>query len=233
MPKKIVSILLVCMACHAIFAGHLMAEADSGKAAAVVAPIDWKRFKPRADVGEDYRQSAQLLLNAIRYNFISRWWDDTFQQDSQRQMYVLWPPPKNLGHEQTYRMPASAAYACAVALKLGIFDEKAVEISEKEAISRTVKMIKGLAAAHKANRNGKEGWGVQPDVLVPNDTAGQQKLQVWQSALWAALAGHAGWLLWEDLDAEAKAWWWRWWRPKPIASWPPAMRFRTGPIRTR
>ena len=48
--------------------------------------------------------------------------------------------------------------------------------------SRTLKLIRSLGYRHLVNQAG--GWG--------ND---------WQTALWAGLAGTAGWILWTDLSA--------------------------------
>lgn len=57
-------------------------------------------------------------------------------------------------------------------------------MSRGEAIERTVKLIGSLAYRHKAN-SGKEGWG-----------------DLWQSALWAAQAATAGWMMWDFLSPE-------------------------------
>lgn len=55
-------------------------------------------------------------------------------------------------------------------------------VSEAAARSRMLKLIRSLGYRHLVNQAG--GWG--------ND---------WQTALWAGLAGTAGWMLWPDLSA--------------------------------
>jgi hypothetical protein len=104
-----------------------------------------------------------------------------FKEDSAAHQYTV----PGIG-EHNLRPGASAAYGIAVLLKTGSYDEKATGVSQSEAIARTTKLIKGLTATHKANGNPK-GWGDQ-----------------WQSALWTAQMGHAGWLLWDNLDPEAQ-----------------------------
>ena len=60
-------------------------------------------------------------------------------------------------------------------------------VSRDVALKRTAMLIKGVAAAYKANRTDGKGWGDQ-----------------WQSAYWAAFVGQAAWMLWDQLDPETQ-----------------------------
>jgi len=76
-----------------------------------------------------------------------------------------------------------AAAAFAVAIRTGIYDEKAAGLPLPDARQRAVELIKVTAAAHRK----KPHWNY-----------------AWQASYWAAILGQAGWLLWEDLDAETR-----------------------------
>jgi hypothetical protein len=75
--------------------------------------------------------------------------------------------------------------AVTVALKTGIYDEAVTGVTQAEATNRAVKMVKSIAYWHKYRTS--SGWG-----------------NSWQSALWAAYAGQAGWMLWSSLDTTYK-----------------------------
>jgi hypothetical protein len=141
--------------------------------------IDWNRFRRPAPKTEQYRQAAQILNNNARFNLA--WIAEKFTEDTAARQYTV----PGIG-EHNIRPGASAAYGVAVLLKTNSFDEKAAGLTRSEAVSRATKLIKGLAATHKANGNPR-GWGDH-----------------WQSALWTAILGHAGWLLWDDLDSDAR-----------------------------
>jgi hypothetical protein len=144
-----------------------------------VVPIDWKRFRRPAPKSEEYKQAAQILNNNARFNL--DWMAQTFTEDVAACQYTV----PGIG-EHNIRPGASAAYGVAVLLKTDSYDEKAAGVSRNEATARSAKLIKGLAATHKSNGSPK-GWGDQ-----------------WQSALWTALLGHAGWMLWDSLDSDAQ-----------------------------
>ena len=154
------------------------------KSVDLVAPIDWSRFHPMPELPEEQTeelsQAAAVLLNCMRYNMA--WAERSFKQDEHQRRYLL-----TKLSEHGIRPATSAGYSAAVVLKTGAFDADRVGVSRDEAIKRTVKLIRGAAATHKANRHDGDGWGDQ-----------------WQSALWAAQCGFGGWLLWQDLDAPAQ-----------------------------
>jgi hypothetical protein len=70
----------------------------------------------------------------------------------------------------------------AVVLTTGVFDEPVVGVSRQEVLDRTIRLLKASAVAHN-----RSSWKYP-----------------WQSALWAATLGHAGWMLWGDLDAPTR-----------------------------
>ncbi len=161
-------------------------ETPSAGASAVnlVVPIDWSRFHPQAEMpeeqSEELSQAAAVLLNCTRYNMA--WAEHSFKQDEHRRRYLL-----TKMNQDGIRPATSAGYSAAVVLKTGTFDSDRVGVIRNEVIERSIKLIRGAAATHKANRDNNEGWG-----------------DSWQSALWAAQCGFGGWILWEDLDAMAK-----------------------------
>lgn len=150
--------------------------AQDRDASALVVPIPWNRFETGKPAGEDARTCAQMLLNSVRYNL--SWAVATLKEAPEGDRYVITDMT-----EPSVRPPASAAYGVATAIATGIYDEKICGMPKNQATACTLKIIKGDAAVHKINGDPEKGWGDE-----------------WQSAVWAALVGNAGWFLWEDLD---------------------------------
>ncbi len=148
---------------------------------ATVVPIQWSRFKRSADWKGDAAAAPRILQKNARYNL--QWMTDAFTEDAAHKLYNV--PPK--GKADGIRAPSSAAYALAVLLRTGTYDEAVTGVSEKEARRRAAALIKGVAASYGETTAYGKGWGNQ-----------------WQSALWAALLGQAGWMLWDDLDADTR-----------------------------
>jgi len=174
-PPKPWATLLLCTLAAAAAGPELHGGATPVDAAAQVVPIDWRRFKPfdqLAPHGRDLSECAQLLRNCARYNFA---WAPRGAADIETRGLTI---TGRQAHD-VIRPACSAAYALAAALKTGLFDERPMGLSRKEALARTARLIAAPAAAHK-NRCWKYPW---------------------QSALWAAQLGHAAWLLWDELDA--------------------------------
>ncbi|MDR2469419.1 MAG: hypothetical protein LBD27_02925 [Tannerella sp.] len=165
---------LLCLVGTVAVSGQINRE-DATK----VIPVKWKSIKAHKP-GKDEAQCRRLLSNAIRYNMA--WIEQSLPKDSLRGMYVL-----KKYDEQGVRPSASVCFAAAVALKCTKMNEREMGISRREAFARTIALVKGVAAAYKANRDDGKGWG-----------------DVWQSAHWAALAGQGAWLLWEELDSETQ-----------------------------
>lgn len=84
--------------------------------------------------------------------------------------------------EAQVRPSAAAAFGIAAAIACGTHDPAITGKTETEAIAAAVRLIDGVAHNHVAV--GGDGWG-----------------NGWQTALWAWLAGYAGWLLWDELGA--------------------------------
>jgi hypothetical protein len=156
-------------------------EPDHGENGAdEVVPIAWASFDapPPRDAGA-LRMRA-ILANANRYALTT--WYDAKGFDDQHGAYL------QLGgtEEDQIRPVASEAFALAVALRLGAYDEAGTGAPVRVAEERAVRLLGAVSASHRSNRDG--GWGGG-----------------WQTALWAAYAGSAGWLLWDRLtptDAE-------------------------------
>ncbi len=159
----------VTMICRAVRAD------DSQILVSQVVPIDWKRFAGRPREGDDTRRCRQMLLNSARHNVA--WIPEAAENIEQN-----WRKLTGRQNHDVIRPACSVAYAMAVVLKTGIFDERAVGVSKQEALARTVRLLKAAAVAHN-----HASWKYP-----------------WQSALWAATLGHAGWMLWDNLDAQTK-----------------------------
>ena len=164
--------------CAAVAAGTgLGAETETGTASGRVVPVDWKRFKPYGHVAAGHRDledCARVLLCNAFYNLS---WAPKAAEEIERGQGVFGRP----AHD-TIRPASSASFGLAVLLKTGVFDQKAAGCTKEEALARTVRLLKAAAARHK-----KQWWGYP-----------------WQSALWASQLGHAGWLLWDELDGETR-----------------------------
>ncbi|MDC0935051.1 hypothetical protein OAS39_02110 [Pirellulales bacterium] len=161
------------------------AEALVEATSADVVAIDWTRFEREIDDNNRLAQCTSLLLNCARYNLA--WIDRTFDHDEQGQAYVL-----TRFEEHGVRPACSAVYGMGVVLKSGIFDAEIVGLSEAEATERTIQLLRGIVRTHRANTSQEKAWGVQYPAPEPD--------QYWQTALWSALSGMGGWLMWEDLD---------------------------------
>ncbi len=148
---------------------------ETSDPAVLVVPIDWKRFEQPPREDEDYGRARQMLLNAARYNVA---WMPGAAENIERN----WRKLSGRQNHDVIRPANSVSYAMAVALKTRIFDEGAVGVSRQEVLDRTVRLLKASAAAHN-----RASWKYP-----------------WQSALWAATLGQAGWMLWDDLDAPAQ-----------------------------
>lgn len=141
-----------------------------------VRPIDWMRFARSVPVDPDREACRDLLLHSARYNLA--WIDRAFRTDPKTGAYVL-----ETMEEHGIRPACSIVYALATLLQTGSFDPAVVGTDEKAATAATLKLLRGITASHAANSALDKKWG-----------------DAWQSALWAALAGAGGWMLWDELD---------------------------------
>ena len=172
-----ISLANLSVAPRACLAANDSKPADFGRdLASLVVPIRWERFTPKDPLNEDTRTAAQLLLNSVRYNL--SWVTAALKEAPEGDRYLITDM-----NEPGVRPPASAAFGIATVIATGIYDEKICGMPKDRATACVLKIIKGDAAVHKVNGDAKKGWGDE-----------------WQSAVWAALAGNAGWFLWEDVD---------------------------------
>lgn len=116
----------------------------------------------------------QTMNTSLRYA-LTTWWTAKF--GSQASAKVL-----NLGGIDEYhvRGPAMEAFALAIALRTNSYSAEVTGVSESTAQADAIKLVTSLADHHVVNV--AAGWG-----------------RTWQSPLWSALAGTAGWLLWDKL----------------------------------
>ncbi|MFI6485923.1 hypothetical protein ACIBH1_49050, partial [Nonomuraea sp. NPDC050663] len=146
-----------------------------------VTPIDWSRFTHPAPTDANSVRMAAILRNALRYGLKTWWPAKGFPTSAQTYL--------NLGGtgEMHVRGPADEALALAIALRTGAYDAaSAGDVPAAEASRRTALLAGSIAYRHRANS--VNGWG-----------------DAWQSAMWAAYAGFAGWLMWDQLSADDRA----------------------------
>lgn len=129
-----------------------------------------------APVDDPVTDLVVTTLNAANAHTLNVWAPATYPTG------VVLPSTTEAG----VRPPAAAALGLAAALAAGVHDEAATSTTTDQARARAVELVAAVAGAHRTSTVG--GWG-----------AG------WQTALWAYLAGAAGWLLWAHLDAPTRA----------------------------
>lgn len=144
-----------------------------------VAPIDWSGL-PTELVSNEVTEQLIPFLQKINKYIVNKWWSDVKKFNTQEGSEYL-----NLGgYSEHYIRPLShQARTLAASLKLNLYDETVAGVSKQKATEMAVKLIKSLAKYHKATT--PTGWGNE-----------------WQSAFWAADAGQAGWLLWEEFSPQ-------------------------------
>jgi hypothetical protein len=143
-----------------------------------VVPVDWSAFTAGLPADAGAQRMAAILLNTNRYA-LTTWYFTVknFASATQQPANYL-----DLGGtaEANIRPVASEALALAVSLKTGLYDPAVTGVDAYSAVTKAAKLIRSLAHPHVANMTG--GWGDE-----------------WQSALWAALTGMAGWLMWDSV----------------------------------
>jgi hypothetical protein len=98
-------------------------------------------------------------------------------------------------NEVNIRPPAAAVFGIACCLASGYYDSSVVTVSAVDATAQVVRLASSLAATHKATAGGG-GWGGGQTTPPPASGGSDGD---WQGALWAFLAGAAGWLVWSSL----------------------------------
>jgi hypothetical protein len=143
-------------------------------ASPLVVPVDRGRFTAGRPVDDASQRIGRILLHTNRYA-LTTWYRTVKDFDAQAARYL------DFGGvvERHVRPSASEALALAVSLATDLYDPAVVGLPATTARATATKLVRSLAYRHKINLRG--GWG-----------------GVWQSGLWAAYTGVAGWLLWDD-----------------------------------
>lgn len=154
-----------------------------------VVPIDWNQFNTAKPSGVIAGMAADILSNSNKYA-VSVWWRQKGFA-AQKQKYL------NFGgkQEKNIRPAADEAFALAVSLKTGVYDRDKTGVDKAAAQKIAKRLAVSLAYWHKANK---------PNRTEKYRCACQDWGNSWQSALWSAKAGFAGWLLWDDLSGAEK-----------------------------
>jgi hypothetical protein len=121
-----------------------------------------------------------ILLNTNKYSLTTWWNKQGFAKQTGTYLNFFGTGENNI------RPSADEAFALAVSLKTGAYDESKTGVIKQLAEKRTKKIIISLAHAHLSN-SGRGGWG-----------------NSWQSALWASKTGFAGWLMWDSLSEQER-----------------------------
>ncbi|WP_436499805.1 hypothetical protein [Actinokineospora sp. HUAS TT18] len=158
----------------AVSAVSVTVAAPASAAASDVVPIDFAALVKPTDAITT--KVATILLNTNQYA-VTTWWNTKKNFDAQTGAYLDFA---GTGEHQI-RHPGAQAYGLATALRMGVYSATQTGVSVADAEAITVKLIKSLAYRHKVNTTG--GWGDH-----------------WQSAHWAAMAGTAGWIMWDKLS---------------------------------
>jgi hypothetical protein len=137
------------------------------------------RLTRPAPTDAEARRLVELLRNTNRYG-MSTWWQAK-GFGAQEGPFLTFG---GVGELQI-RPPAMEALGLATALRTGVYDAATAGATQAEAQRRTVLLVDSLVYRHRSNSPG--GWGAE-----------------WQSALWSAQAGLAGWLLWDALTPVAR-----------------------------
>lgn len=157
-------------------AGLLIAAPVAFAASTAVVPIQWSEFTGGNPADTDSVRIKDILRNANKYG-LNTWYNSVKNYDAQTGAYLTFGGTA----EPNIRPPAGEAYSLAVAIATGAYDAAYTGVTLTDAKAIATRLIASVAYRHRVTTSG--GWG--------ND---------WQTALWAAYAGTAGWLLWDDLS---------------------------------
>ena len=151
-----------------------------------VVPIDWSRLTTGLPSDANTELQKAISKNTIKFA-LNGWYAQQFGSQPADESYLdLFNVPGPQNREFQVHGPAMQAQGIATVIKLGLYDAEYTGVSEQAALEICVKLVRSVAHSHKVNSEG--GWGGG-----------------WQDDFWAAVAGQAGWLTWEqynDLDKE-------------------------------
>jgi hypothetical protein len=141
-----------------------------------VVPVDWGSFTAGLPTDANSQRLGAILQNTNRYALVT-WCNSRGYGTAAQQAATYLDLGGNA--EGNIRPPASEALALAVSLRTGGYDPAFTTVELHSATTKAAKLVRSLAFHHKVNISG--GWG-----------------DAWQSGLWAAYAGMAGWLMWDS-----------------------------------
>ena len=153
-----------------------------------VVPIDWEDFTAGVPDNHYATEAMGWLVTGLKY-MLNNWWNVHKNFDAQSSStYLDFAKASNAGSgfETLFRESSSMALGLAVALSTGAYDDTVTGVTESTAREKALKLIRSLAYAHRINR--------------PEDQTTSTWCCGFQSRLFAAHAGLAGWLMWEDLS---------------------------------
>lgn len=140
-----------------------------------VSPGIWERRQP----GSEFAGEMRYMLRQNNKYTLNKWFYEIKRFHEQSGRYLDFG-----GKTEHFIRPASHhAFTLALCLKARVYDAQVTSVPEEKAQEVTLRLIRSLAGRHKSN-SGEDGWGDQ-----------------WQSALWAAQAACAAWLMWDKLPA--------------------------------
>ena len=162
-----------------------------------VRTIDWSDFNAGVPTHTLAQSVKDWLLKTLQYAH-SEWWNNFKNFDAQSSdTYLDFVNANNAESdnlvtisELRHRESASMALALAVALSTGIHDQSVTGVEESTARDRALKLIRSMAYRH--------------DINAPSSQSDGRWGYSWQSRMWAAHAGMAGWLLWSHLSNSDK-----------------------------
>lgn len=152
---------------------------QAGELSKSVRPVAWEKWNTASLNGAFEEQVITLFRNANKYA-VNEWYDNVKKFAGQTEKYLEFGGKI----ERDIRPVSHEGFALALALKLNVYEPEMTGVSREKAEAIALRLIASLAYRHKSN-SGAAGWGDQ-----------------WQSALWAAQAATAAWLLWDELPEE-------------------------------
>jgi len=157
--------------------GSLLSPLSAQASDDSVVPIAWTDFTAGLPSDANSVRLAGILNNTNKFA-LTTWYNTVKNYDAQVGAYLYLG---GTGQDQI-RPPASEALALAISIKTGAYDPAATGVSLADAKAVAIRLLTSVAYRHAINSSG--GWA-----------------NGWQTAAWAAYAGSAGWMMWDDLTA--------------------------------
>ena len=175
--------------------GGIVATPATASSSAVV-PINLSAVGSTTHPNDTDSVRLRQILRHTNQFALTTWYNETKNFDAQTSTYLSFG-----GTSEHYVRPVAAqAFGLAASLKLNVYqtgNNSNPSPPTSEAKTKTIKLISSVAYRHVSNTTG--GWGVS---TAPQNPAGKGGWDYagWQTAHWAAFAGFAGWLMWDDLS---------------------------------